>query len=221
MPPPARACCAPGCRVGALWEVDLAHTEPRRTYVRVHARDDRRMLPTPMANPRRRPGAPAEPVFASPDIAVRPAWPIAAPPVFHTVISVGQRARLRPVDVPDRVPLAVPELCRRRHVDRRHERFGAVPPLRARAASRRVHRPDAVAARGRRDRRRRAARCPPAARPGVLGPGDGHLDARRPARRVPGAVADHARLQRSGDRDRPDRDRAPAAHVGRRVDGVP
>jgi hypothetical protein len=56
-----------------VWEVDLAAaSEPVRTYLRVHARDDRRRFPTPMANPRRSAAAAAEPVFASPDIVVRP-----------------------------------------------------------------------------------------------------------------------------------------------------
>jgi hypothetical protein len=55
-----------------LWEVDLAANEPQRTYVRVHARDDRRRLPTPLANPRRAPAATAERVFESPDVVVRP-----------------------------------------------------------------------------------------------------------------------------------------------------
>ena len=64
-----------------VWEVDLAAlAEPARTFVRVHARDDRRRFPTPMANPRRRPAAPLEPVFASPDIVIRPQWPRAAVP---------------------------------------------------------------------------------------------------------------------------------------------
>jgi hypothetical protein len=56
-----------------VWEVDLAAAnEPQRTYLRVHARDDRRRLPSPLANPRRGPTAAAEPVFASPDVVVRP-----------------------------------------------------------------------------------------------------------------------------------------------------
>ena len=55
-----------------VWEVDLAANEPQRTYLRVHARDDRRRLPTPLANPRRAAGAAAEPVFESPDVVVRP-----------------------------------------------------------------------------------------------------------------------------------------------------
>ncbi len=56
-----------------VWEVDLAAAaEPQRTYLRVHARDDRRRLPSPLANPRRAPGAAPELVFESPDIVVRP-----------------------------------------------------------------------------------------------------------------------------------------------------
>ncbi len=63
-----------------VWEVNLAADEPERTYIRVHPRDDRRRIPTPMANPRRKPGAPNEPAFASPDIVVRPrANPATAP----------------------------------------------------------------------------------------------------------------------------------------------
>ena len=64
-----------------VWEVDLlALAEPRRTYLRVHARDDRRRFPTPMANPRRRPGVTPHVAFASPDIVVRPRMnPAAAP----------------------------------------------------------------------------------------------------------------------------------------------
>jgi hypothetical protein len=80
-----------GMQSRGVWEVDLARAETRRTYVRVHQRDDRRMLPTPMANPRRRPTAPVEPVFASPDITIRPAWPqpVATPPPFHSTIQIG------------------------------------------------------------------------------------------------------------------------------------
>lgn len=64
-----------------VWEVDLsAANEPQRTYIRVHERDDRRRIPTPMQNPRRRPGAVVELVFACPDIVVRPRWPVAAAP---------------------------------------------------------------------------------------------------------------------------------------------
>lgn len=66
-----------------VWEVDLSADEPRRTYVRVHERDDRRRFPTPMADPRRRPAAPGEPVYASPDIVVRPRWPLATAPTWR------------------------------------------------------------------------------------------------------------------------------------------
>ncbi len=78
-----------------LWEVNLAGDEAQRTYVRVHAKDDRRRFPTPMINPRRAPSAPPEVVYASPDIVVRPragrpaapAWPFAAS-VTMTVANV-------------------------------------------------------------------------------------------------------------------------------------
>lgn len=63
-----------------LWEVSLGGDEAQRTYVRVHARDDRRRFPTPMADPRRAPGATPFAAFASPDVVVRPrANPAAAP----------------------------------------------------------------------------------------------------------------------------------------------
>jgi hypothetical protein len=55
-----------------IWEVNLAAPEPPRTFLRVHARDDRRRFPAPMANPRRAPGAAEENTFESPDIVVRP-----------------------------------------------------------------------------------------------------------------------------------------------------
>jgi hypothetical protein len=84
--PPAPAVGAPRLLRAAVqsrgvWEVDLAApTEPSRTYLRVHERDDRRILPTPMKNPRRGPSAPDVPAFASPDLVVRPRWPLATPP---------------------------------------------------------------------------------------------------------------------------------------------
>lgn len=56
-----------------VWERDLkAASEPKRTYLRVHARDDRRRLPTPMANPRLAPVRPDVVPFASRDISIRP-----------------------------------------------------------------------------------------------------------------------------------------------------
>lgn len=66
-----------------VWEVNLAADEPSRTYLRVHARDDRRMFPTPMQNPRRRPTAPAERFFSSPDICIRPEAPVTNTPSFR------------------------------------------------------------------------------------------------------------------------------------------
>jgi hypothetical protein len=64
-----------------VWERDLrAAPDPKRTYLRVHARDDRRRLPTPMRNPRVKPGRPDVVPFASRDIMIRPrANPAAAP----------------------------------------------------------------------------------------------------------------------------------------------
>ena len=72
-----------------VWEVDLqAAAEPARTYLRVHARDDRRRLPTPLADPRRGPTAPAGSVHESPDVTVRPrADPAAAPAYAGQVIT--------------------------------------------------------------------------------------------------------------------------------------
>ncbi len=60
-----------------VWEVDISAAEPVRTYLRVHSSDDRRRLPTPLADPRQPvPPAPAAaPVLsavASPDVTVRP-----------------------------------------------------------------------------------------------------------------------------------------------------
>ena len=91
---PAGAATSPkllraGVQSRGLWEVDLARPASRQTYVRVHPTDDRRMLPTPLANPRLRPTAPPQPVFASPDVTIRPAWPLAAPPRFHSTIQSG------------------------------------------------------------------------------------------------------------------------------------
>ena len=56
-----------------VWEVNLAADEPRRTYLRVHLNDDRRRLPSPLANPRLRTTAAALVPYASPDIVIRPA----------------------------------------------------------------------------------------------------------------------------------------------------
>ncbi len=66
-----------------VWEVDLARQEVTRTYLRVHARDDRRILPTPMKNPRRSPSAPDVSPSCSPDITIRPRAPVANTPSFR------------------------------------------------------------------------------------------------------------------------------------------
>jgi len=66
-----------------VWEVDLAAaSEPVRTYLRVHPHDDRRIFPTLLQDPRRNPTATLEPVYASPDITVRPKASPAAAPVW-------------------------------------------------------------------------------------------------------------------------------------------
>lgn len=74
-----------------VWEVDLqAASEPVRTYVRLHPRDDRRRFPTPMADPRRGPTSPRETLFESPDVTVRPRPdPPSAPAYAGQVISAG------------------------------------------------------------------------------------------------------------------------------------
>ena len=62
-----------------LWEVNLAApSEPQRTYLRVHARDDRRMPVSPLVDPSVASTAPPIAVYASPDIVVRPAKRAAA-----------------------------------------------------------------------------------------------------------------------------------------------
>ncbi len=61
-----------GIQSRGVWELDLtSNPAPAKTYLRVHARDDRRQLPTPLHNPRRRPGATTV-AHSSPDIVVRP-----------------------------------------------------------------------------------------------------------------------------------------------------
>jgi hypothetical protein len=80
-----------GLQSRGVWELDLtSNPEPASTYLRVHARDDRRVLPTPLQNPRLRPGVLTVP-HASPDISVRPqpgavaapAWQFGASAVLH------------------------------------------------------------------------------------------------------------------------------------------
>lgn len=80
-----------GVQSRGVWEVDLAAaSEPSRTYLRVHPRDDRRRLPTPMANPRRSTTSPPETLHESPDVTVRPRQdPATAPAYGGQVISGG------------------------------------------------------------------------------------------------------------------------------------
>jgi hypothetical protein len=67
-----------------VWEVDLAAAqEPQRTYLRVHERDDRRVFPTPMANPRQPVTAPQFGAFRSPDVTVRPANNVRPAPTWQ------------------------------------------------------------------------------------------------------------------------------------------
>ena len=66
-----------------VWEVNLAAQEPARTYLRVHERDDRRIFPTPMKNPRRRPTATDVVAYRSPDIVIRPQTPVTNTPSFR------------------------------------------------------------------------------------------------------------------------------------------
>ncbi len=73
-----------------VWEVNLAAQEASRTYLRVHERDDRRILPTPMKNPRRHPGARDVAVYRSPDITIRPRSPVLNKPSFRRTLSNGR-----------------------------------------------------------------------------------------------------------------------------------
>ena len=69
-----------------VWEVDLAAPDgPSLTYLRVHPYDDRRRLPTPMANPRSEFSSDRMYDGDSPDIVVRPVPPVpaAAPPSWQ------------------------------------------------------------------------------------------------------------------------------------------
>ncbi|USQ75530.1 hypothetical protein [Ornithinimicrobium cryptoxanthini] len=65
-----------------VWETDLAADTPVVTYVRCHSFDDRRG-PLPAQDPRA--SATALSPASSPDIGVRPAWPVPAAPPFPQV----------------------------------------------------------------------------------------------------------------------------------------
>ena len=66
-----------------VWETDLAAATPVTTYLRGHPFDDRRGGPVVTTDPR----APltALSVLSSPDVVVRPAWPVASAPAFPQV----------------------------------------------------------------------------------------------------------------------------------------
>lgn len=78
-----------------VWEVNLAGAEPRRTYLRVHAHDDRRRLPAPLVDPRLPPASPIV-AYASPDIVVRPSPRAANRPALAFPLAAG--ASLGPRD---------------------------------------------------------------------------------------------------------------------------
>jgi len=68
-----------------IWELNLAAEDPRHTYLRVHHFDDRRRVPTPLAHPHLVDRARTPIVLGpmeSPDILVRPRWPLATAPAF-------------------------------------------------------------------------------------------------------------------------------------------
>ena len=65
-----------------VWEVDLARDAVRQTWIRAHRFDDRRNPLTIHTDPLAAPPALPASLAASPDIAVRPRWPVAATPVF-------------------------------------------------------------------------------------------------------------------------------------------
>lgn len=66
-----------------VWETDLAADTPVVTYLRCHSFDDRRG-PLPAQDPRA--SATALAPASSPDIGIRPAWPVAAAPPFPQVL---------------------------------------------------------------------------------------------------------------------------------------
>jgi hypothetical protein len=62
-----------------VWEADLSAGAVRRTYLRVHPHDDRRVVPTHLPDPRQAPGTNLR-TDSSPDIGIRPQWPLATAP---------------------------------------------------------------------------------------------------------------------------------------------
>jgi hypothetical protein len=71
-----------GVQSRGVWEVDLAHDAARRTWIRAHAWDDRRMPLSANLNPLQAPPVAPEPFTASPDIVVRPRWTRSTAPSF-------------------------------------------------------------------------------------------------------------------------------------------
>ncbi|MCA0322478.1 MAG: hypothetical protein LCH60_07885 [Actinobacteria bacterium] len=65
-----------------MWETDLAHPGERRTWIRSHAWDNRRMPLAVDATPLTPPPVLPDLLMDSPDIVVRPRWSLATAPVF-------------------------------------------------------------------------------------------------------------------------------------------
>ncbi len=63
-----------------LWQLNLDREDHAETWIRAHRYDDRRVFPTPQANPRRSTAAGPLAVDRSPDIVIRPRWPRTDPP---------------------------------------------------------------------------------------------------------------------------------------------
>ncbi|MBD3785143.1 MAG: hypothetical protein IE926_19735, partial [Micrococcales bacterium] len=71
-----------------LFQLELGPAAPRHTWVRVHDADDRRVSPTPLAHPRQVDAARVPvvlPDLSSPDVVVRPRWPVATAPPFPSL----------------------------------------------------------------------------------------------------------------------------------------
>ena len=71
-----------GLQSRGVWETDLAHAAERRTWIRSHGWDNRRMPLAVDANPLAAPPVLPDLLMDSPDIVVRPRWSLAGAPVF-------------------------------------------------------------------------------------------------------------------------------------------
>jgi len=69
-----------GVQSRGVWEVDLAADARRTTWIRAHSTDDRRMPLAANVDPLAVPPAPPVSFTASPDIVVRPRWPLTTAP---------------------------------------------------------------------------------------------------------------------------------------------